>query len=198
MIYVIVATYKQNCSEGLPRLLDSLKSQVDKDFKVIVVHDGPDIDGTKDLVASCEYVYLETEKRENVWGHNCREYGLNYVLSLINTNNLPYKESYIYFTNGDNEKYTNCISVFNTLSKDRSEVLLAQIKHSYFDYGVLDVQFQEARCDFMNMCLRSDIMKELKFPYRSFAADAHLIRDINKKFPNRIVHKSDEIIGLHH
>lgn len=205
MINIIVSTYKQNHDKGLPRLLNSLVRQTDKQFIVWVVHDGPDIDNSKVLVdsykKSLHIDFFETYTRENCFGHNCREEGLGLVSlreDLLNkVYNISY-DAYIQFTNGDNEYFPFAIEVFNKLSLKRDKVLLAEINHSYFNYGVLPVQFKEAYCDFMNMCIRSDVMKKMGFPYRDFASDAHMIRDLNLKYNNISINKSKEIIGIHH
>lgn len=195
MIYIIISTYNQNKEKGLVRLFRSLVYQTDKNFYVEVVHDGPDQDRTKDLVKQFSYLldvsYTETPKREDYWGHNCREVG------LLNSPTNIEKPYYIHYTNGDNEYERIAIERFNHLAKTNAEILLANIKHSYFNYGVLEVQFKEASCDFMNMCIRSDIAQSMGFPYRNYAADAWLIRDINNKYKLNIA-KTSQIIGTHH
>lgn len=197
MIYFVVATYKQE--KELERILGNLSDQTDKDFSVIVVHDGPFVDKSEEVLNKTYPFHLEyytTKERENKWGHNCRDLGLHYALNLDIKKGKGFHNSYLSFTNADNEYFSNAVQVFNSLKNQEVNVLLAQIRHSYFNYSVLDVEFKAARCDFMNMAIRMDLLVETGFPFRGYAADAHLIEHIIEYY-TPVINKSNEIIGKH-
>lgn len=217
LFILIISTYKQSEKE-LPRLIESLDKQTYKNWYAFVVHDGPDKD-TRELITKSHkktwrYFYFETEKRENIWGHNSRSLGLDRTMRLDRYGEKYCTADYIYFINGDNELFPDALETFAKLYVDYTvesanagsptdfyipDILLANIKHSYFNYTVLPVEFAEARCDFLNMVISSDILKDSGFPWRKFAADAQMINHIKATYDNKLkIAKSNKVIGIHH
>src|SRR5262249_10816778 len=77
---IVVTTYKQKLA--LDCLLKSLICQTLQNFKVLVIHDGPDAD-TRDIVKVYlqaypkKFEYLEMERRYNDFGHSLRQIGID-------------------------------------------------------------------------------------------------------------------------
>src|SRR5689334_11598279 len=71
--FSIIAAYYQGVSddETLARFVSSLQQQSFQDFEVLIYHDGP-----IQHEVSCPNPVHATPERQNVWGHNLRQLGL--------------------------------------------------------------------------------------------------------------------------
>ena len=191
---IIVATYAQG-EAFLPGLVYGLVSQTCKDFRAYIIHDGPSVDSTGEFMEDIvrrypdNFVYIETERRIDCWGHNCRQVGLDLC-----------QEEYITFTNGDNiyckdyaAKICTCVA-----SNPEVSVITNGIAHNYFDYYYFPGEsFALCQTDFLNFVVRSDMAKQVPFRIQEFAADGHYIEDFKRKFPSLAKVHIPGILGTH-
>jgi len=104
--YSIILTYYRESVEDeltLCRCLYSLKDAVmhRKDVEILVIHDGPvELSIHTDILPNC--MFYKTTVRENVWGHNSRNYGLKIA-----------KGKFIFHGNFDNIYYPDFLNVLD-------------------------------------------------------------------------------------
>ena len=177
---IAVATYNQGERE-LRGFVYGLLSQTSYDFKAYIHNDGPSIDSTGKFMEGIikeypdNFEYLETDVRENLYGHPGRQLVLDKC-----------EEPFITFTNADNLIIKDYAKVIvGCALKHDPDVITNSIVHSYFDYQPFPGNlFTICQTDFTNFTVKSDKAKQVKLRIKEFAADGFYCDDFRRRFPN--------------
>lgn len=185
MITYIVVGYNYTFQWDLSAI--SLALQTDNRWKAIFINDGPDSNARSILskYKDLPIMYIETESRQGVWGHNCRAEALKYV-----------DTEWVNISNGDNY----IVPMANQILLDSiegSDVVMTNLVHSYFNYTLFDTRFSIAYTDMCNFIVRSDIAKNVGFNHRTYAADGLFCEDIKKAYPNLRIKKLNTCLWVH-
>lgn len=186
LVTILSVTYGHSYHQ-LRIFLSSLVVQTDQRFICYVMHDGPDL-SPGFITAQIEYgnipnfKFTYSEKRENCYGHNLREYGLhNYVMT-----------PYLIFENSDNYLVPKAVELaLKGIQENDLDFLIFNCCHNYAghwwgrpDYIMLDVAPQTGHCDMGSFIIKSDLAKRVGFPHRVFHADGIFIDSVMQTNPN--------------
>lgn len=189
---LVVATYQQKAP--LECLLQSLVAQTHTNFKVLVVHDGPwDAKQQFDLQIRYglddRFAFVNTGKRENAFGHNCRQYGLPVLareVELIGTCNgdVYYAPTYFEWMLGAMVKRDALFSYCNLV-------------HSHLLWQPMKTELRRGKIDVGCWLADSEYVQNTPWEGREFAADWFYIERLLKKIPKAKVVKIDGYLYHH-
>ncbi|HEU4578524.1 MAG TPA: glycosyltransferase family A protein [Polyangiaceae bacterium] len=120
--FSVIAAYYQGVSDHqtLARFVNSLQQQTFQDFEVLIYHDGP-----LQYEISCPYPVLATPERQNVWGHNLRQLGLQHA-----------RGRYVLHTNIDNLYEADAFAkIFARLQQGDSQILITRLRMMGLNYA---------------------------------------------------------------
>ena len=193
MIDIISVTYGQN--EQLKCFINSIKSQNNKDWRLFIVHDGPNENLKKDLqmngyLEEQKIIFLEYPKRTQNYGHILRDWALtNYVTS-----------EYVIITNGDNYYTPNMI---DEVSRRTEDFIYFDCVHSHNtknnfnskDYGFMNTKLNRGWIDIGCVAINSKLAKKTGFKSTHFAADWFYFEEILNK--TKSIYKIDKVLFVH-
>jgi len=193
-ITVAAVTYGQ-MPWVLPSFVYSVLAQTDSRWKLIVAHDGPSIDGTREFMESIikqfpdKVRYFETSERENCYGHNLRDL----MIPMVDT-------EYLLLTNGDNLICHTAVSrLLASFDKGQDwDVIHFPLVHSHFKYTRFKHRFAYGCCDISQFIIKSEMAKKVGFRSREFAADGVYIEHLKTAFPNMRLLDIEDILVIHH
>jgi hypothetical protein len=177
---IICVSYKRPIK--LHCFLLSLACQTSNDFKVRVIHDGPDRE-TKKVVAMVnrEYPHLnlsyeETHERYNDYGHTLRDMGLR-----------TSESENILLTNDDNYYVPIFVEeIILEMKNKNSDIIFFDMVHSHkilelpnpIGYQTLITEPRLNRIDMGSFVFNGKIGREVGFNDRSFAADGIFFEEL--------------------
>lgn len=193
MVSIIAVTYNQN--NILKCFINSIKSQTSDNWRLIVIHDGPN-DKLKNELVSQGYLneekiqFIEFTHRTENYGHLLRKWALENV--ELN--------DYVLLTNGDNYYTPNMVEEIDKRTEDLIYFDLVhshktKINHNQHTYGFMDSKLQSSHVDIGNVVIRSEFAKKVGFSSTRFAADWDYINDILKLNPS--IYKIEKILFVH-
>ena len=124
-----------------PEILSSLINQTHKEWRLLLIHDGPNSTGLKELVEfhkDPRIIYIETPTRQEKWGHPIRQWALN----EIKEGRLVPETEYIVITNGDNHLVpVFCEYLLTGFKKNPSAVATycSQMVHGYLSNQITTI-----------------------------------------------------------
>ena len=192
MIDIIAVTYNQN--QILKCFINSIKAQVNPNWNLYIVHDGPNKELKQELTQNnylgTNIKFIEYPERQNDYGHTLRGWALQKFVS----------NKYVLITNGDN--YYTPIFV-DEISKCEQDFIYFDMIHSHptknnhnqTSYGLLNSKLQRGWIDMGNVVIKSELAKKIGFTHRDYAADWHYFNDILKTSPS--IKKIDKILMTH-
>jgi hypothetical protein len=194
ILEIISVTYGHGFK--LKCFIDSIRSQTNPNWCLHIVHDGTGevFDDLKEDLSNNGYlndsrvVLSATASRSNNWGHPLREYGLQNRIS-----NSPY----ITITNCDNYYVPIWISEINNLSKQDKDFIHWDCVHDHRGYELLPSQLKLQSIDMGSAAIRSDIVTQVGFPFRSFAADWEFFTSCLKHTSSDKIQKIPKILFVH-
>jgi glycosyltransferase involved in cell wall biosynthesis len=191
---IIVVCYQRY--NNLQCLLYSLLAQTYKDFEVIIIHDGYDIEHEK--IAS-EFVskdsrfrYMYTDTRYNDWGMSLRNLGVSAAKGewVINTNDDNYYVPIYLNELADKiEANKECNFIYYDCVLSHHNVL----NHNGKDYGLLIPQIRSCYIDMGQFAVKSEIISRYKFKI-SFTGDGELVEDMKHELKPEYI---DKILFVH-
>lgn len=104
---IIAVDYENHVPrDGMVRGLDSISNQLDKDYEIIIVHDGPkkiSYEEEYDFSKLENVKFLNTPERMNDWGHSSRDLGMRnatgeYYINF-NIDNILYEDALLKINN---------------------------------------------------------------------------------------------------
>jgi glycosyltransferase involved in cell wall biosynthesis len=189
----VAVTYHQMDRFILPSFVYNILGQTWDNWKLIILHDGPSSDGSKEFMEQIvaqypdQVTYIESETRENCWGHQNRALGL----SLVDT-------PWVTFTNVDNQYCWDFVHhLWGDMTNGRHDVICFRIAHNYFGYKSFYNWFDMSQCDMMQFAVRTEMAKTAGFNHRVHEADGLFIRDLNRCFPNLRLVVHEGTYGIH-
>jgi hypothetical protein len=193
MVDIIAVTYCQNNS--LKCFINSIKSQTSNNWRLILIHDGPNADLKKQLenenyLNNSNIEYYEYSSRTQNYGHILRDWGIKNFI----------KNEYVLITNGDN--YYTPIMI-QEVSKRNEDFIYFDLVHSHStpinhnksNYGYMNTKLSSSHIDMGCAVIKSDLVKKTGFNHVSFAADWLYFNDILKNNPT--IYKIDKILFVH-
>lgn len=199
-ISIIVAYYQvSNGSKDINRLLDSLREQSFKDFEVIMVHDGSPLVKIEYNTSGLDVKFFNTEKRENVWGHNCRNLGISKASGDI-----------LMFTNGDNVYNKDILNVINKelddsyiyifpirmrgMVKEGNKLFYPTYRNSNVYVILKGIPVVYGNIDVMQFVAKKEVWKDGWYDL-SEGSDGNIFPELSKKYKTKWV---PYIIGDHY
>lgn len=131
LVGMVIATYRQ--SYCLRALIASLQAQTYGNFVCLVIHDGPADDSIRAFQPTNDprFVWIETEKRANAFGHNLRQLGFDRLLD-------KYRARYVCTTNGDGYYVPVYFeAMVHRLQSTKSDLVFCNLVHSHERNGKL-------------------------------------------------------------
>lgn len=198
---IVVATYRQR---QLLTLLRSLCDQTYQYFQVVVAHDGPfdDKELARTVLALGEHApkfqFVSTSVRENVFGHNCRRYGLRFLFP--NSKDVPRGHRLpdcVMFTNGDNY-YAPTFLEAMVFALQNADLAYCNCVHSHQRAGYcwqpMDTKLERGKIDVGCWVTRSDFVTLAEWG-KGFAADWDYLQQVLSRDPR--VCKVKEFLFVH-
>lgn len=84
-----------------PQIISALLCQTHTNWNLLLIHDGKNETGLRKIVEDTNdsrIIYIETEERKNVWGHNLRQWALQEMAD----GKIQQDSEYVVITNADN------------------------------------------------------------------------------------------------
>lgn len=170
-VEIIIATFDQEIA--LKGLMQALKLQTYRDWSARIVHDGEW--GYEPLFGTSRYWTYYTPKRENKFGHNCREYGRL---------KMNPGARWAMFTNGDNY-YTPVFleAMVSALQQQNADLAYCNVVHSHKLWMPMKTAMRRGQVDIGCWICRADWIRETPFDGREFASDWFYLEQILKRKP---------------
>lgn len=193
MVDIITVTYGQN--EILKCFINSIRAQTSNNWRLVIIHDGPNAKLHKDLkdngyLSSNRISFIEHPVRTENYGHLLRKWSLENVI----------KNEYVLLTNGDNYYTPNMIE---EVSKRNEDLIFFDLVHSHktkhnnnkSTYGYMDSELVCSRVDMGNVVIKSELAKKVGFNSTDFAADWIYFNEVLELSPT--IHKINKVLFVH-
>jgi hypothetical protein len=193
MVDIISVTYGQN--EILKCFINSIKSQTNQNWRLFIIHDGPNPSLKKELenqgyLDNIKVFFIEYKERTNTYGHILREWGLK---NIVNS-------EYVLITNGDNYYTPNMI---DEVLKRKEDFIYFDCVHSHktpfnlngASYGFMPTELRSSKIDMGCVVVKTEIAKKVGFNHTGFSADWDYFSDILKTNPT--IFKIDKVLFVH-
>jgi GT2 family glycosyltransferase len=193
MIDIVSVTYGHD--ENLKCFINSIKSQTNNNWRLFIIHDGPNNNLKNDLLVNGylvknKVVFVEHPNRVNDYGHTLRKWGLNNLVT----------SEYVLITNCDNyytptfidevSKRTEDFIYFDCIHSHKT-----QNNHNKTDYGYLNAKLSRGWIDIGSAVIKSDIAKKVGFNSSEFHADWIYFENVLKISVNTF--KINKILFVH-
>lgn len=193
MVDIIAVTYGQN--KILKCFINSIKSQTNNNWRLVIIHDGPNLILHNELknegyLNSTQIEFIEHPVRTEYYGHLLRKWSLENVI----------KNEYVLLTNGDNYYTPNMIE---EVSKRSEDLIYFDLVHSHktpynsnkSTYGYMNSELVSSRVDMGNVVIKSEIAKKVGFNSTDFSADWNYFNEVLKLSPTTF--KIDKVLFVH-
>jgi len=193
MVDIIAVTYGQN--EILKCFINSIKAQTSNNWRLVIIHDGPNPELHKNLrdngyLSSNRISFIEHPVRTENYGHLLRKWSLENVI----------KNEYVLLTNGDNYYTPNMIE---EVSKRNEDLIFFDLVHSHktkfnnnkSTYGYMDSELVCSRVDMGNVVIKSELAKKVGFNSTAFAADWIYFNEVLELSPT--IFKINKVLFVH-
>jgi glycosyltransferase involved in cell wall biosynthesis len=197
-ITIICVAYKRY--KTIHVLINSILCQTLDNWKLLVIHDGPDekmksiLERYADENENIEFMFTET--RYNDYGHTLRDMGIQ----MADT-------EFLMLTNDDNYYMPVFLEyMFNSIRANNLDFVLCDMIHSHNNPGVYIQQpynlfksFPKLNyIDIGNFIVKTSIAKDVGFKDRSFGADGIFVEQIRMRYGERLrIGKVTNILFVH-
>lgn len=193
MVDIIAVTYGQN--EILKCFINSIKSQINNKWRLVIIHDGPNPELHKDLkdndyLISNKIIFIEHPIRTEHYGHILRKWAINNVI----------ENDYVLITNGDNYYTPNMID--EILKRDEDLIYFdavhshpTKVNHNKSTYGYFNSQLKRSYVDMGSVVIRSSFVKKAGFNSINYAADWDYFEEVLKLSPT--IFKIEKVLFVH-
>jgi glycosyltransferase involved in cell wall biosynthesis len=189
MFHIIVPTYG-----GGPKLeviINCFFAQTCQDYHLTIISDGPEPETEYQLAKyynNDNFSYYQLDKRYNDWGHTPREYGI-YKSECLFTIMTGYDNYYVPTFIEEFKK----IVMYNT----GIDFIFCDMIHNHVINGSsynghIDSKMECGHIDIGNFATNTQLLKNVGFKSKSFAADWDLVKSIMPHL-NEINHKAIKI-----
>lgn len=193
MVDIIAVTYGQN--EILKCFINSIKAQTSNNWRLVIIHDGPNAKLHKDLkdngyLSSHRITFIQHPVRTENYGHLLRKWSLENVI----------RNEYVLLTNGDNYYTPNMIE---EVSKRSEDLIYFDLVHSHktiynnnkSTYGYMNSELACKKIDMGNVVIKSELSKKVGFNSVAFNADWIYFTEVLKLSPS--IFKIDKVLFVH-
>lgn len=197
-ITIICVAYKRY--KSIHVLVNSFLCQTLENWKLLVIHDGPD--GKMERIMG-RYVeendnieFMCTDTRYNDYGHTLRDIGIQKA-----------DTEFLLLTNDDNYYAPVFLEyMFKSIRENNLDFILCDMIHSHNNPGVyiqppyeLFKSFPKINyIDVGNFIIRTSIAKDVGFKDRSHGADGVFVEEIRKRYGNNIrIGKINSVLFVH-
>lgn len=180
LVTVICPIYK----DPYPQIIASMLAQGHKNWKLILVHDGP-WPGAAESIKPVKWLlqhlgeeritYRETPEHKGVWGHYIRQEEVA---------KLP-DEGFVFITNADNHHTPNYIEKMLTGFKNDTIVgtYCSQMVHSYVGHGVIPCSMRQGYVDCAGVMVRAKVAKAVGWNHiAEHSSDWLFFKEIGDKY----------------
>lgn len=162
-----------------PYIIESLQAQTHKNWKLYLIHDGPNETGLREAVESYHderIIYHETENRSENWGHSIRAEWLQKV-----------EGDYVVITNQDNYHVpVFCEYMLRGFTHDIVATYCSDMVHSYKAWQVIPCSLRRGFLDCAGVMVRLEKAKETGWnDITSHSADWFYFEGLIKKYSPR-------------
>lgn len=189
-ILIICPVYK-----NYPQIASSMLMQTHTNWKLMLVHDGPDEANVRSLVPNDPRIeWKETGKRGGCWGHYIRSigidiygehHGFDYIV-VTNPDNYHAPVYLEYLLRGFYER-PNSVAVYHS-----------QMVHSYKAWKVIDCRLEQGFIDCAGVMVRAWAAKSAGWnDISSHSADWTYFYDLMQKFGTHRFHKVEGCLLTH-
>lgn len=192
MIDIIAVTYGHN--EILKCFINSIKSQTSNNWRLVLIHDGPNEKLKKELenenYLNDKISFIEYPERTENFGHKLRKWAIENVV----------ENEYLLLTNGDNYYTPNMVY---EVSQRNEDFIYFDMIHSYSihknhnqsSYGYLNCRLEFGSIDMGCVVMRSGISKKIGFNQIKSSADWDYFNEALKVTNN--IYKINKILFVH-
>jgi hypothetical protein len=193
MVDIIAVTYGQN--EILKCFINSIKTQTNNNWRLVIIHDGPNPTLHNELknegyLNSDKIEFIEHPIRTEHYGHLLRKWSLENVI----------KNEYVLLTNGDNYYMPTMV---DEVSKRTEDLIYFDLIHSHktpfnsngSTYGLMNSQLVSSKVDMGNVVIKSELAKKVGFNSAAFNADWIYFTEVLKLSPS--IFKIDKVLFVH-
>ena len=183
--------------DQLPILIYAFMAQTLQNFRLLVLHDGPDermhallLRYKAEFPDRLSFVF--SDKRHNDYGHSLRDLGIKLADS-----------DYLLITNDDNYYCPRFLEfMFVAIERDDLDLVLCNMVHSYDihgipSYNVLVTQPKRLFVDIGCFIVRTAIAKQVGFRDKSHDGDATFVEDLPVAKPDIKIGKVDKVLFVH-
>lgn len=192
MVNIIAVTYNHN--ESLKCFINSIKSQTNPNWKLFIIHDGPNQPLKEELInenyLTDNIIFIEHPVRTENYGHLLRKWSLE-NLDLIGRVLLTNADNY-YTPNLVEEvlKYNEDLIYFNVVHSHHNRT-----NHNKSSYGFMNVSLEESKIDMGCVVVNSDLAKRVGFNSTIYNADWVYFDELLKTNPS--IYKIDKVLFVH-
>lgn len=161
-----------------PQIISSLILQTHANWELILIHDGPNETGLKDLINDSRIKYIETETRGGNWGHHLRKY------CLENLDTLSPHADYVVITNADNYHvpvYTEYLLRGLQNNPNAVAAYCSDMVHSYKAWQVIPCSLKLGFIDCAGVMIKKRIACEAGWRDIQHSSDWTYFNDIIQK-----------------
>lgn len=193
MIDIISVTYGHD--NNLKCFINSIKSQTNQDWRLFIIHDGPNKNLKLNLenngyIDNQKIFFVEYPTRTGNYGHTLRKWGLE---NLVDS-------EYVLITNGDNYY---CPIMIDEVIKRNEDFIYFNCVHSHktknnsngTNYGYMNTKLSRGWIDIGCAIIKSSIAKKIGFKSTHFAADWFFFEELLKG--NISTYKIDKVLLVH-
>ena len=198
-ITIVVAAYQRYLH--LPILIHSFLTQTNQNWKMVILHDGPDSDHHKIvepfIKTYSNITYHQSSERFNDWGYSLREWAMNEFVDtpwILNTNDDNYyvpiflQECCSYIDKDPSLDFIMYDCLMNTLTENSKNQSFYETQYSFPKLGYIDIG---------SFIVKSDLIKDIGLNTKTAISDGLLVEDIINKHPNLNLHKLNKTLFVH-
>lgn len=161
--------------QSYPQIISSLILQTYQNWELLLIHDGPNTTGLKELINDPRIKYIETEKRAGNWGHSLRQWALT----------LPTDSDFIVITNADNYHVPVYIEYLLNGFRDNPASVACYCScmvHSYKAWQIIQCSLKLGFIDCAGVMVRANVAKETGWHDMAHSSDWTYFNDIIKRY----------------
>ena len=193
MVDIVAVTYGQN--EILKCFINSIKSQTNDNWRLIIIHDGPNPNLKEELtiqgyLSPDKVIFIEHPERTSHYGHFLRKWALENIVN----------NEYVLLTNGDNYYTPNMI---NEVTKRTEDLIYFDLVHSHNNfnnsnkstYGYMNSKLINSNVDMGNVIIKTKLAKKVGFNSVEFSADWDYFNGVLELSPT--IYKIEKVLFVH-
>jgi len=171
-----------------PLILGTLLNQTHQNWNLILVHDGPNSTGLKELIEfhnDKRITYIERPVRLQNWGHAQRQW----ALQEMKAGRLANDCDYVLVGNADNwYSPVFCERMITEIEKHPNAVAAytQQMLHSYLDWGIINCKMVQGYIDAGNVMIKRECAVSVGWNYvNEHSADFLYFKDVMNKYGSK-------------